>query len=226
MSFYIYHHLVYAMMFTLFLVMEALFMESPFVIAMLVFFGIFLMFFLISLLSDLFVIGIMISSAIFAYFIPEFYDSPNFQQFLTENLRFMRMLGISFPEQLDAATHYLLGGMIMLAGTLACVPVLPFSAVYRQMLGANKISRSDELHVRTLVAEELELIRQRVAAERFKQQEKALKRKRQHSSTEEEPNDTPLEMVTHHHASILPKIKATLRHYLALLRARKTGDNA
>jgi hypothetical protein len=199
-------------------------MESPFLIALIVFFGIFILFFFISLLSDLFVIAIMISSATLAYFIPEFYDSPNFQQFLNENLSFIRMLGMSFPEQLDTATHYVLAALIMLGGTLACVPVLPFSAVYRQMLGANKISRSDELHVRALVAEELELIRQRVAAERLKQQEKALKRKTRRPLEADNEEDAPLDMVAHNRASWLVQTKAKLRNHWLNLRQRRDGE--
>jgi hypothetical protein len=139
-------------------------MDSPFIIALLVFFGIFLMFVFISLLSDLVIVGVALACAVLAYYIPGFY--PEIYEALSHSLQGLRQFGIVLPEQLDSSTHYLLAGLIVLGGTLICIPVLPFSATYRQMLGANKLSSGDEIHVKRLVAEELERLKKKLAEEK------------------------------------------------------------
>ncbi len=148
-------------------------MESPLVIAVLVFFGIFLMFLIISLLSDLVIVGIALSCAVLTYYLPDLY--PEFYDLLSANLKGLQQIGIVLPEQLDAQTHYLLAFLIVVAGTLACIPVLPFSATYRQMLGANKLSKHDETHVRRLFAEELERMKKKLAEEKARQKRASLK---------------------------------------------------
>lgn len=166
-------------------------MESPIVVALFVFFGIILLFFVISLFSDLLIFAIILGSSILAYLVPEIYQAENFQQVLHENLSFLDIFGVTFPAELDIGTHYLLAFLIMLGGTLLCVPVLPFSALFRQMLGANKISGRDEILVKRIIAEELELIRQRVSAEKKRRQQSALKR-HMHSYDNEDEEDLDL----------------------------------
>lgn len=144
-------------------------MDSPFVVALLVFFGIFFMFLVISLLSDLVIVGIALGCAVVAYYIPSLY--PEFYELLSANLHGLQQFGITLPQQLDTQTHYLLAGLVVLIGTVACIPVLPFSATYRQMLGANKLSSQDDVHVKRLVAEELERLKKKVAEEKAKQQQ-------------------------------------------------------
>lgn len=139
-------------------------MDSPFLIALIVFFGIFLMFVVISLLSDLVIVGIALACAVFAYYIPSVY--PEIYEMLSAYLQGLQQFGIVLPAQLDSQTHYLLAALVVLGGTLVCIPVLPFSATYRQMLGANKLSSSDEIHVKRLVAEELERLKKKLAEER------------------------------------------------------------
>jgi hypothetical protein len=196
-------------------------MDSPIIIALAVFLGIFLMFFIISLLSDLLIVGIVLSSAVLAYFIPEIYQASYFQGFLHNQLSFLQSFGISFPAELDAATYYLIGALIVFAGTLICIPVLPFSAVYRQMLGANKISGRDEHKVRAIVVEELELVRQRVAAERMKQQQKALKRKIKRPDDENEEED----FVQDARANWLVRTKAKLHDKWMRFKNRRNDED-
>lgn len=161
-------------------------MDSPIFVALFVFLGIFFLFFVVSLVSDLLILVIVLLSAALAYMIPEMYDAEYFQQILQNQLAFMEIFGVSFPAQLDTATHYILGAMIIFGGMLLCVPILPFSAIYRQMLGANKISGRDEIHVKRIVAEELEMIRQRIAAEKHKRHHQVLQRKIQPDEDEDE----------------------------------------
>ena len=122
------------------------------------------MFLAISLLSDIMIVAIALICAVLAYYLPNFY--PEIYPLLAENLKGLGRLGIVFPEHIDAQTHYLLAIILVLAGTIACIPVLAFSATYRQMLGANKISKQDEIFVRRLINEELEQMRKRVAEEK------------------------------------------------------------
>jgi len=127
-------------------------MDNPFVIALLVFFGVFIMFFVISLLSDLLIVMLTLGSAFLAYFIPDWY--PVFYEQVV-NTPVANFLGLVEPAQLDAATTYVMGGLVVLTAALLSVPVLPFSATYRQILGANRIGRQDEAYILSLVQTEL-----------------------------------------------------------------------
>ncbi len=132
-------------------------MDPIYVVPIGVFIGIFVMFFIISLLSDLVIVAIAIGSAMIAYNIPSFY--PEFQK-LFSDIRILEQLGLSLPNEPDAQAIYLIGAVIVFAAALLCIPVLPFSATYRQMLGANKISRHDEEYIKRIVHEELERMKQ------------------------------------------------------------------
>ncbi|MDM8548073.1 hypothetical protein QUF61_16415 [Candidatus Venteria ishoeyi] len=123
-------------------------MDSPLLLAFIVFAGIFLLFFFISLLSDLVIVGVALSTAIAAYFIPEWY--PVLFEMLKDT-QIPTYLGLAQPDKLDDASRYLVAVMLTVLATLVCIPVLPFSATYRQMLGANKIGRQDEAYIKTLI---------------------------------------------------------------------------
>ena len=128
-------------------------MESSLILAFIVFAGIFLSFFFISLLSDLIIVGVALGTAAAAYFIPEWY--PILFDMLKDTPIAM-YLGLANPDQLDDATRYLVAAMLVFLATLVCIPVLPFSATYRQMLGANKIGRQDEAYIKSIIHTETE----------------------------------------------------------------------
>ncbi|GEM_PF-1996621 len=130
-------------------------MDSPWIVALLVFLGIFLMFVLISLLADLLIIGTAISCAAAAYFMPNWY--PLFFDFVKDT-QLPVYLGLADPSggALEQVTLYSMSALLVFGGTLICIPALPFSATYRQILGANKIGKSDETFVRALVRSELD----------------------------------------------------------------------
>lgn len=132
-------------------------MDSPWVLALIAFFGIFLMFVIISLLADLLIIGTAVGCAAAAYFLPSWY--PLFYDFV-QNTQLPIYLGLTAPLEsggLEQATLYAMMGLIILLGTLICIPALPFSGTYRFILGANsrKITKSDENYIRDLVRSEI-----------------------------------------------------------------------
>jgi len=139
-------------------------MDTPLILALCVFFGIFLMFFFLSLLSDLLIIGIAVGCAAAAYFIPDWY--PMLYEAL-QGSPLLTYLSLGAPETLSASNRYVLSALLTLLGALFCIPALPFSATYRQLLGANKIGRQDESYIKSLVRSELEaLLRKRTPEEK------------------------------------------------------------
>jgi len=133
-------------------------MDSPWILAVIAFFGIFLMFVIISLLADLLIIGTAAGCAAAAYFLPSWY--PLFYEFI-QDTQLPIYLGLAAPLEngsLEQATLYTMMGLIIFVGTLICIPALPFSATYRQILGANKIGKRDEAFVRALVRSEIDYL--------------------------------------------------------------------
>lgn len=131
-------------------------MDSPWILALIAFFSIFLMFVMISLLADLLIIGTAVGCAAAAYFLPSWY--PLFYEIVAET-QLPVYLGLAAPLEngsLEQATLYTMMALLIFAGTLICIPALPFSATYRQILGANKIGKRDENFIRLLVRAEME----------------------------------------------------------------------
>lgn len=127
-------------------------MDSPFIIAAIAFFGIFFMFFFISLLSDLVIILIALGSAFLAYNIPEYYGE--FRDILN-SVPSLQQVGLHLPQQPDVQAFYVLAILIIGIGTILCIPVLPFSATYRHMLGSYHLSKRDENRIRSMMYAEI-----------------------------------------------------------------------
>jgi len=119
-------------------------MDSPIVVAILVFLSIYFVFLLI---------GIALSSAILAYNIKGHYSE--FLPVLQES-PFLTLFGVNLPTQPDTSAIYLIAIFIILIAILFCLPFLPFSATYRYMLGVEKPLFSEQAKVRGWILEELE----------------------------------------------------------------------
>ncbi len=143
-------------------------MDSPVVIALMVFFGIFLMFFIVSLLSDLWIFLVSLGSAAAAYFMRDWYPMV-FDVIKTSPV--VQQLHLMPPDKLDSTTMFIVAGVLVVIATILCIPALPFSATYRQMLGANKLTRRDETFIRGLIKTELDDLRKRLSLERQERQE-------------------------------------------------------
>lgn len=143
-------------------------METPVVIALIVFFGIFLMFFIVSLLSDLWIFLVSLGSAAAAYFMRDWYPMV-FDVIKTSPV--VQQLHLMPPDKLDSTTIFIVAGVLVVIATILCIPALPFSATYRQMLGANKLTRRDETFIRGLIKTELDDLRKRLSLERQERQE-------------------------------------------------------
>jgi hypothetical protein len=143
-------------------------MDSPVVIALMVFFGIFLMFFIVSLLSDLWIFLVSLGSAAAAYFMRDWYPMV-FDVIKTSPV--VQQLHLMPPDKLDSTTMFIVAGVLVVIATILCIPALPFSATYRQMLGANKLTRRDETFIRGLIKTELDDLRKRLSMERQERQE-------------------------------------------------------
>ncbi len=143
-------------------------MDTPVVIALIVFFGIFLMFFIVSLLSDLWIFLVSLGSAAAAYFMRDWYPMV-FDVIKTSPV--VQQLHLMPPDKLDSTTIFIIAGVLVVIATILCIPALPFSATYRQMLGANKLTRRDETFIRGLIKTELDDLRKRLSMERQERQD-------------------------------------------------------
>jgi len=143
-------------------------MDTPIVTALMVFFGIFLMFFIVSLLSDLWIFLVSLGSAAAMYFIRDWYPML-FDAIKTSPL--VQQLHLMPPDKLDSTTIFVIAGFLIIISTIICIPALPFSATYRQMLGANKLTRRDESYIRGVIKTELDDLRKRLSLEKHERQD-------------------------------------------------------
>lgn len=127
-------------------------MDSPWVFAVVAFFAIYLLFFIISLLADIYIVAVALLSAIFAFNIPKWY--PELYSSLNE-LAFLDHIGLTLAAQPTSYDYYTIIALVVILAVFLCIPVLPFSATYRQMLGANRLSKHEEACVKRLVTEEI-----------------------------------------------------------------------
>lgn len=107
-------------------------MESPILLAVAVFVSIFLVYFLIRLLADLIIVAIALGSAVLSYHINQFY--PEFLLVLQES-GLLELLKITLPEQPDNMAILIIAGLITSVAIIITIPILPFSATYRFLLG-------------------------------------------------------------------------------------------
>jgi hypothetical protein len=131
--------------------------NSPIVVAILVFLSIYLIFLLIRLFADMFIVGIALASSVLAYFIKG--DYPKFVSFLQDS-PIINLVGGNLPPQPTSGSIFLIASIITIGAVLLCLPFLPFSATYRFMLGIEKPLFSEEAKIRGWIREELEHIRQ------------------------------------------------------------------
>lgn len=130
-------------------------MESPIIVAILVFLSIYLIWFLIRVLSDLVLVGIAMGSAILAYHIEPFY--PEFLMVLTES-NILNLLGLTLPKQPDSWAIFTIAILITIVAVLISIPILPFSHTYRLMFGIENpvVFRRKEAKVRSWIIEEIQ----------------------------------------------------------------------
>lgn len=129
-------------------------MDSPTVVAILVFLSIYLIWFLIRLFADLFLVGIALVSAFLAYNIESYYEP--FLMVLQES-NLLNLLSMTLPEQADSLAVFKIACLITAAAVLISIPILPFSATYRHLLGIeNPLFARKEAKVRGWIIEEIQ----------------------------------------------------------------------
>ncbi len=137
-------------------------MDSPFIIAILVFLGIYLVFFFIRLFADFILVGIALISAIFTYYFLHYPDVYKFVIDFSKEIPILSMLfqHLALPEQLeqlDQNAIIVIGCMITALAVLISIPFLPFSATYRFLFGVeNPVFQRKEAKVRGWIVEEIE----------------------------------------------------------------------
>ncbi|MDM8567968.1 procyclic acidic repetitive family protein [Thiotrichales bacterium HSG1] len=105
-------------------------MDSPIIIASIVFISIYLVWFVIRLFADLVLVGIACLSALLAYNIQSFY--PEILMILTE----LNLLDIfALPEEPNELAIFKIVGLIIACAVFISIPILPFSSTYRMMFG-------------------------------------------------------------------------------------------
>lgn len=128
-------------------------MNSPIVVAILVFLSIYLIFLLIRLFADMFIVGIALASGVLAYQIKGHY--PKFVSLLQDS-PIVNLVGANLPPTPSSGSIFLIASIITIGAVLLCLPFLPFSATYRFMLGIEKPLFSEEAKIRGWIREELE----------------------------------------------------------------------
>lgn len=130
-------------------------MDSPFVIAILVFVAIYLVWYFIRVLADFFLVGIALGSAILAYNIENWYSI--FKMVLKET-NFLDIFGMTLPvNQPDTGAIFIIAIFIVLGAVLVSIPFLPFSATYRMILGIEgPVFKRKEAKVRAWIVEEIQ----------------------------------------------------------------------
>lgn len=141
-------------------------MDSPIVVALIVFFSIFFMFLLMRLFADMYIVAVALVAGGTAYFIPGEYKE--FYKVFMEDMPRLNVIGVELSPQADLLSIYFIALLIMLFAVLLCLPALPFSATYRQILGANSLSHSEELKIKRWIGESIE---QAQEEERFREAE-------------------------------------------------------
>ncbi|OQW93415.1 MAG: hypothetical protein BWK79_11275 [Beggiatoa sp. IS2] len=129
------------------------------IIAIIAFLSIYLMFLLIRIFADMFIVGIALVGALAAYSIRGFDLYSSFRQGLEgfESLKkLLDFVGLGIPEQPDILGISIMVVIIVMGCLLVCLPFLPFSATYRQILGVEKLTRKEETRVRQWINEEIE----------------------------------------------------------------------
>jgi len=134
---------------------------SSILVAVLVFLSIYLMFFLISVFSDMYIVGIALTSAGLAYSIRGFEIYPYLLDFLeyTGITHFLSSLGLNLSTQADNWSVFLVSAIIVMMAVFFCIPFLPFSDTYRKILGVEKPVSTEEARIRHWILEEVERIR-------------------------------------------------------------------
>jgi hypothetical protein len=128
--------------------------ETPIVVAILVFLCIYLAFLLIRLFADFFLVTIALASATLAYNIQNYY--PEILMILQES-SLLNMLNLTLPEQPTQQAVLIIAGLIVTAAVLISIPFLPFSATYRVMFGIeNPVFSRKEAKVRAWIHDEIE----------------------------------------------------------------------
>jgi len=141
--------------------------ESPILVAILVFVSIYAAFLLIRLFADFFLVGIALVSAVLAYNIHSYY--PDFVMILQES-SLLNVLELTLPDQPNSWAIFIIASLIVVGAVLISIPILPFSATYRHMLGVdNPAFAKKESKVRGWIAEEVE--------RRFREREQQLREK-------------------------------------------------
>ncbi|ALG68050.1 hypothetical protein [Beggiatoa leptomitoformis] len=128
-------------------------MDEPMIVALLVIVSIYVFFLLIRLFADIYIAGVALVCAVIAYNIPAFYPEASS---LLQDVGILKVLHLSLPEQPDTTAIYTIAGLIAFFGVLVCLPMLPFSATYRWMLGVERLSRKEEAKIRYWIQEEIE----------------------------------------------------------------------
>ncbi|MDM8557547.1 hypothetical protein [Candidatus Parabeggiatoa sp. HSG14] len=129
-------------------------MDSPFFVAILVFVSIYLIFLLIRLFADFFLVAIALSSAVLAYNIQNFYEEI---LMILQESNLLNLLGLALPEQPDTWAIASIAGLIIVVAVLLSIPFLPFSATYRVMFGIeNPVFQRKEAKVRGWIVEEIQ----------------------------------------------------------------------
>jgi len=149
--------------------------DSPIVVAILVFLGIYFTFFVIRLFADFILVSIALLCAGFTYYFlsdPETYHT--IVEFSKELPIFSTLLQ-ALPDQLEQLEQ---SAIIVIAtsmgafAVLLSIPFLPFSAAYRFMFGIeNPVFQRKESKVRGWIIEEIQRYHQQREFQRKRQRE-------------------------------------------------------
>lgn len=128
---------------------------QPFLTALVAFVGVYLVFFLIRVFVDMYLVAVALSCAVAAYSIQGFNLYADFRQVLIE-LGLLKFLGLNLPLEPNTGAVIFMTALIVLTGVMLSLPVLPFSATYRYMLGTERLTSDEESKIKRWIQEEVE----------------------------------------------------------------------
>jgi hypothetical protein len=126
-------------------------------LALAVFISIFLGFLFIRFFADFVLVAVALGSAILAYQIQAFY--PEILMILQES-NILRFLGLTLPEQANNFAIFIIASLITILAIVICIPILPFSATYRFLLGVEP-SLFAQKKIRNWINQEVSLFAQK-----------------------------------------------------------------
>ncbi|OUD12389.1 hypothetical protein [Thioflexithrix psekupsensis] len=128
---------------------------QPFLLGFAVFVAVYLVFFLIRVFADMYLVTVALLCGVAAYGIEGFNFYKEYRELLIES-GISKYLSLNLSTTPDTGSIAVVAFFIIMVGVILCLPMLPFSATYRAMLGVERLTDDEERRIRRWVREEID----------------------------------------------------------------------